>query len=93
MEVILYGGEETILPCNDAEVEKERRLFHVGLTRAKERVHLLNCRNRFLFGKNRQGKTWRFLSEFDESLKETTLVPVHPRRSKESKEPERLPLL
>ena len=47
--VFLAGAEEGLLPCslwNDVNVEEERRLFYVGLTRAKERVLLTASENR-----------------------------------------------
>ena len=75
----------------NADLEEERRLFYVGLTRAKERVWLLNCRSRFLFGERRDREPSRFLQEFDDNLKETTIMPDRPRRSKP--EPEQLSLL
>ena len=90
-EVMLCGVEEGSLPRENADLEEERRLFYVGLTRAKERVWLLNCRSRFLFGERRDREPSRFLQEFDDSLKETTVMPDRPRRSKP--EPEQLSLL
>lgn len=92
-EVILGGIEEGSLPYENADLEEERRLFYVGLTRAKERVHMLHCRSRFLFGERRERQASRFLSEIDESLKETIVVTDRKRRSKDSKEPEQLSLL
>ena len=47
--VFLAGAEEGLLPCslwNDVNMEEERRLFYVGLTRAKERVLLTASENR-----------------------------------------------
>ena len=90
-EVMLCGVEEGSLPHEDADLEEERRLFYVGLTRAKERAWLLHCRSRFLFGERRDRDPSRFLQEFDDSLKETTVMPDRPRRSKP--EPEQLSLL
>jgi len=90
-EVMLCGVEEGSLPRENADLEEERRLFYVGLTRAKERVWLLNCRSRFLFGERGDRQPSRFLQEFDDSLKETTVMPDRPRRSKP--EPEQLSLL
>ena len=90
-EVMLCGVEEGSLPRENADLEEERRLFYVGLTRAKERVWLLNCRSRFLFGERKDRQPSRFLQEFDDSLKDTTVMPDRPRRSKP--EPEQLSLL
>ena len=90
-EVMLCGVEEGSLPRENGDLEEERRLFYVGLTRAKERVSLLHCRSRFLFGERRDREPSRFLQEFEDSLKETTVMPDRPRRSKQ--EPEQLSLL
>jgi len=90
-EVMLCGVEEGSLPLESGDIEEERRLFYVGLTRAKERAHLLHCRSRFVFGTRCEREPSRFLLECDESLKETTVIPDRPRRSKQ--EPEQLSLL
>ena len=90
-EVMLCGIEEGSLPRENGDIEEERRLFYVALTRAKERVWLLSCRSRFLFGERRDRDPSRFLQEFDDSLKETTVMPDRPRRSKP--EAEQLSLL
>ena len=90
-EVILCGVEEGSMPRENGDLEEERRLFYVALTRAKERVSFLHCRSRFLFGGRRDREPSRFLLEFDEDLKETTEVSGKPRRSKP--EPEQLSLL
>ena len=90
-EVMMCGVEEGSLPCENGDLEEERRMFYVGLTRAKERAYLLHCRSRFLFGARRDREASRFLREFDERLKQTTVVSSRPRRSKQ--EPEQLSLL
>ena len=90
-EVMLCGVEEGSLPRENGDLEEERRLFYVALTRAKERVWLLHCRSRFLFGERRDRESSRFLQEFDDSLKDTTVMPDRPRRSKP--EAEQLSLL
>ncbi len=90
-EVMLCGVEEESLPRENADLEEERRLFYVGLTRTKERVWPFNCRSRFLFGERRDREPSRFLQAFDDNLKETTIMPDRPRRSKP--EPEQLSLL
>ncbi len=87
-EVMLCGVEEGSLPRENGDLEEERRLLYVGLTRAKERVSLFHCRSRWVFGTRRDREASRFLLEFDESLKETTVIPNRSRRSKQ--EPEQL---
>jgi DNA helicase II / ATP-dependent DNA helicase PcrA len=71
--VFLVGLEEGLLPhsrSSDSEsgVEEERRLFYVGLTRARERVFLSYARRRLLFGSHRDSARSRFLSEIPSSL-------------------------
>ena len=92
-EVMLCGVEEGSLPYENGDLEEERRLFYVGLTRAKERSYLLHCRSRFLFGDRRDREASRFVYEFEESLKEATIMPDRVRRSKKPEEPEQLSLL
>jgi DNA helicase II / ATP-dependent DNA helicase PcrA len=59
--VFIAGLEEGLFPYNrgaDADAgydpEEERRLFYVGMTRAKEKLYLLHSRSRFLFGERRE---------------------------------------
>ena len=71
--VFLVGLEEGLLPHSrsadsDAEVEEERRLFYVGLTRAREKACLSFVRRRLLFGSFRDAIPSRFLSEIPPRL-------------------------
>ncbi len=71
--VFLVGLEEGLLPHSrsadsDAEVEEERRLFYVGLTRAREKAFLSLARRRLLFGAFRDAIPSRFLSEIPPAL-------------------------
>ena len=71
--VFLVGLEEGLLPHSrsldsEAEVEEERRLLYVGLTRARERVVLSHARRRSLFGGFRDQLPSRFLSEIPPAL-------------------------
>ena len=72
--VFIVGCEKTILPLDLADmvsdVEEERRLFYVGMTRAKERLYLLRAKERFLYGKKYQNDVSVFLSDIEEELKE-----------------------
>jgi DNA helicase-2/ATP-dependent DNA helicase PcrA len=67
--VFLTGCEECILPhvnsmINEDFVEEERRLFYVGITRAKRRLYLTNTKKRYTFGPEPQyNKVSRFIDE------------------------------
>lgn len=69
----LVGLEEGLLPHSRSadsalDVEEERRLFYVALTRARERAHLSLTRRRALFGSFRDAVASRFLSEIPRGL-------------------------
>lgn len=66
--VFMIGMEETIFPHSRAlydqsEMEEERRLCYVGMTRAKEELYLLHASSRMLYGGLQHNPPSRFLSE------------------------------
>ncbi|HUP26366.1 MAG TPA: UvrD-helicase domain-containing protein [Candidatus Limnocylindrales bacterium] len=68
--VFMIGLEETIFPHSRAlydqsEMEEERRLCYVGMTRAKEELYLLHATSRLLYGGMQHNPPSRFLSEID----------------------------
>lgn len=68
--VFLLGMEEGIFPhancLNDnEEIEEERRLCYVAVTRAKKRLWLVNARSRMLYGKESYNMQSRFIDEID----------------------------
>ncbi len=68
--VFMIGMEETIFPHSRAlydqsEMEEERRLCYVGMTRAKEELYLLYASSRMLYGGVQHNPPSRFLSEID----------------------------
>lgn len=68
--VFLIGMEEGIFPhancLNDAEeLEEERRLCYVAVTRARKRLWLVNARSRMLYGKESYNMQSRFIDEID----------------------------
>lgn len=76
--VFIVGMEDGIFPharslFNPAELEEERRLCYVAVTRAKERLHLTYCRQRRLYGTPQVNPPSRFLFEIPEDL-----VEFHP---------------
>jgi DNA helicase-2/ATP-dependent DNA helicase PcrA len=71
--VFMVGLEETILPHSRAlydqsEMEEERRLCYVGMTRAREELHMLYANGRMLYGGTQHNPPSRFLSEIDASV-------------------------
>ncbi|MVB09501.1 ATP-dependent DNA helicase PcrA [Caprobacter fermentans] len=73
--VFLPGFEEGIFPgmqvlYNPGEVEEERRLAYVAITRAKEELYILNSEYRMLFGSSLHNLPSRFLREVPEELLE-----------------------
>lgn len=73
--VFLIGLEEGIFPhsrsaLSPAELEEERRLMYVGLTRAREKAYLLHAEIRTLFGGMQVNPPSRFLAEIPEALVE-----------------------
>lgn len=74
--VFLVGLEEGIFPhsrsaLSPAELEEERRLMYVGLTRAKEKAWLISAETRMIFGSTQMNAPSRFISEIPENLIET----------------------
>ncbi|MCQ2242073.1 ATP-dependent helicase [Treponema sp.] len=64
--VIITGLESGIFPRDgktEAELEEERRLFYVGITRAKDELYFTNCGIRRLYGKTNPMSPSPFLSE------------------------------
>ena len=66
--VFLPGLEEGIFPgqqsvIDDEEIEEERRLAYVAITRAKSKLYMLNARERMMYAKTRYNPPSRFLEE------------------------------
>lgn len=71
--VFLVGMEETIFPGlraigEDEEMEEERRLCYVAITRAKKKLYLSCARQRMIFGRTNTNKVSRFIDEIPEEL-------------------------
>jgi DNA helicase-2/ATP-dependent DNA helicase PcrA len=72
--VIATGLEQGLFPRDDEEgeeLEEQRRLFYVAVTRAKDELYLTSCRWRRLHGRLYETAPSRFLSEIDPSLLRT----------------------
>lgn len=70
--VFIVGMEENLLPHFNSkmngQVEEERRLFYVGITRAKEKLYLAGATKRMIFGKQQWAIPSRFISELPKEL-------------------------
>ena len=65
--VFIVGMEEGVFPIsradNKAELEEERRLFYVAITRAKEKLFITRARSRYMYGQIKDCVPSRFLME------------------------------
>ena len=71
--VFVIGMEENIFPhvnsCEeDGGIEEERRLCYVAITRAKEKLYLVNALRRMLYGQTSVNMPSRFINEIDKDL-------------------------
>jgi DNA helicase-2/ATP-dependent DNA helicase PcrA len=67
--------EQTLFPSSQSlmdrfDVDEERRLFYVALTRAKEQVFLTNCQTRFMYGRYMTNLDSQFIEEIPEEFVE-----------------------
>lgn len=75
--VFLPGMEENIFPGMasvyvPSEVEEERRLAYVAITRAKEELYIFHAESRMIFGMTNRNRVSRFVEEIPETLIEHT---------------------
>jgi DNA helicase-2/ATP-dependent DNA helicase PcrA len=84
--VFIAGAEESITPITStgADIEEERRLFYVALTRAKDEVHITCSANRKFFGRTDTMEPSRFISEISAELKDK--VTQEPKKKDITKE-------
>jgi DNA helicase-2/ATP-dependent DNA helicase PcrA len=82
--VFIAGLEEKLFPHSRSmeareQVEEERRLFYVGVTRAKKRLHLIHTFRRTLYGESEMRAPSRFLAD----------IPAHLIKDRKEKQPAR----
>lgn len=87
--VYITGMEENIFPgarsCLEIEdLEEERRLCYVGITRAKKNLHLVHAKIRMLFGRTSQNRISRFIDEIPEEYLEQKKITARSRRTSAS---------
>ena len=78
--VFVVGMEDGIFPgdaakYNEEDMEEERRLCYVAITRAKKELYLSSSRTRMIFGQTRRNPPSTFLSEIDPGLLDETQSP------------------
>ena len=87
--VFVVGMEEGIFPHANSsydkqDLEEERRLCYVAITRAKKILYLVNAKRRMLYGKDTINPPSRFINEVDQTLIETNEKNVMKKIDKES---------
>ena len=83
--VFVIGMEEGLFPhinslMENQELEEERRLCYVAITRAKDELHLVNARRRTLFGNDQVNPVSRFIAEIPQELMETNKEEELPKK-------------
>lgn len=73
--VIIVGCEEGLFPHSNAmfdkaQMEEERRIMYVGMTRARHHLRLMFAQSRFLWGENKSGNPSRFLDDLPDHILE-----------------------
>ncbi len=80
--VFIAGMEEGVFPhqrsLDESNVEEERRLAYVGITRAMDRLYLVHARARMLWGSSQYNIPSRFLSEIPSALYQKQVVGGRP---------------
>ena len=76
MEEGLFPGRQTMY--DPEEVEEERRLAYVGITRAKDKLHMIHAQSRMIYGQTSRNQLSRFAAEIPpELLEEKRPEPIH----------------
>ncbi|MCX7966667.1 MAG: ATP-dependent helicase [Syntrophorhabdaceae bacterium] len=88
--VFIAGFEDGLIPyilaMDDADIEEERRLFYVGMTRAKKELFLIASNRRSVHGKIKECKKSRFFYEIPEAYMESIKIPKKDKPKKKPKQ-------
>jgi DNA helicase-2/ATP-dependent DNA helicase PcrA len=88
--VFIAGVEDGLIPCtikrDDVEIEEERRLFYVGMTRARDELFLIHARKRLLYGRKVLQSPSPFLKEIPDEFIEKRTVPDRRGRKQEERQ-------
>jgi DNA helicase-2/ATP-dependent DNA helicase PcrA len=92
--VFIVGCEDLLLPCHvgaqNTDLQEERRLFYVGMTRACRLLYLTRARSRFLYGERKSSPPSRFLEDI--ARKRVKHVRHESRERKKKREDPQIPL-
>ena len=92
--LFITGCEDGLLPFTimkeGVDIEEERRLLYVGMTRAKDELHLISARSRFLYGRRLAPSPSPFIGEIPEDF--ITSITVHDRAKKKNEQDRQLDL-
>lgn len=85
--VFLVGMEEGVFPSemsrySEADLEEERRLAYVAITRAKKELYISHAASRLMFGRTQRNEPSRFLREIEPEYLEETTCPALERVSR-----------
>ncbi len=85
--VFIAGAEDGLAPYSlmreDCDLEEERRLFYVGMTRAKDELFLLHARSSFLYGQRLAPAPSPFLGEIPADLMVSHIMPDRKKKHEE----------
>ena len=88
--VFIAGTEDGLIPYTitkgAVDMEEERRLFYVGMTRAKDELFLIHARKRFLYGRQLSPSPSQFLNEIPDRFLDRKSVFERQRNRKDSKQ-------
>lgn len=94
--IFMAGCEEGLLPLNisgmTSDVQEERRLFYVGMTRAKEYLCLTRALKRSMHGQTLSNLASRFISDIQDELKTYERLQPKSRRDQEKKDDRQMTL-
>ena len=81
--VFVTGLEENVFPSNSygkstSEIEEERRVMYVAMTRAKKRLYLTCAKSRFMYGTTQYNPRSRFLKEAEEKIYPKRIADAKP---------------
>jgi DNA helicase-2/ATP-dependent DNA helicase PcrA len=83
--VVIAGLEEKMFPIireSESDMEEERRLFYVAVTRAKKRLYLTYAQDRMIYGRYESRKKSRFIDELPQNLVNSNIKNIDAKSSK-----------